>query len=208
MSTNVSGTEAYAEEAAALIRQWRGISFADQHAPVLHLLPTVRSRVLDVGAGVGTDAAAFAAMGHTVVAVEPVDELRSAASELHRSSRVEWIDDSLPDLTVLCARQETFDVVMLTAVWMHLDREQRCRAMPRVSSLLRDGGKLLMSLRHGPVPEGRRMFDVCAQETIELARASGLEAVLRLSVPSVQPGNRRAGLTWTRLAFEKRVAHR
>lgn len=208
MSNNVSGTEGYAEEAGALIRQWRGISFAHHHAPVLHLLPTVASRVLDVGAGVGTDAAALAAMGHTVLAVEPVDELRSAANDLHRSSRVEWIDDSLPDLTIVSSRQETFDLVMLTAVWMHLDHEQRCRAMPRVSGLLRDGGRLIMSLRHGPVPEGRRMFDVCAQETIALARASGLETVLQLSVPSVQPGNRRAGVSWTRLAFEKRIAHR
>jgi len=208
MSNNVSGTEGYAEEAGALIRQWRGISFADHHAPVLHLLPTVPSCVLDVGAGVGTDAAALAAMGHMVLAVEPVDELRRAASDLHRSSRVEWIDDSLPDLTIVSSRQETFDLVMLTAVWMHLDHEQRCRAMPRVSGLLRDGGRLIMSLRHGPVPEGRRMFDVCAQETIGLARASGLETVLQLSVPSVQPGNRRAGVSWTRLAFEKRAAHR
>ncbi|WP_027213365.1 class I SAM-dependent methyltransferase [Burkholderia sp. WSM2232] len=208
MSTNASGTEGYAEEAGVLIRQWRGISFSDRHAPVLHLLPTVPSRVLDVGAGVGTDAAALAAMGHAVVAVEPVDELRSAASDLHRSSRVEWIDDSLPDLAIVGSRQDTFDLVMLTAVWMHLDREQRCRAMPRVSGLLRDGGRLIMSLRHGPAPAGRRVFEVCARETIGLASASGLEPVLQLLMPSVQPGNRRAGVTWTRLAFEKRVAHR
>ncbi|WP_433693090.1 class I SAM-dependent methyltransferase [Paraburkholderia phenoliruptrix] len=201
----VSGTEGYAEEAEALIRQWQGMSFAERHAPVVHLLPRGPSRILDVGSGTGTDAVAFAAMGHTVVAVEPVDELRTAAINMHRCSRVEWIDDSLPDLRTLRARQETFDVVMLTAVWMHLDEEERRRAMTHVSALVANHGLLIVSLRHGPVPEGRRMFDVSAQETIQLARMCGLETVLQLVVPSVQRGNRSAGVMWTRLAFEKRL---
>ncbi|CAH2906729.1 MAG: Methyltransferase type 11 [uncultured Paraburkholderia sp.] len=115
------------------------------------------------------------------------------------------LDDSLPDLPTLRARQETFDVVMLTAVWMHLDEEERRGAMTHVSALVRDHGLLIVSLRHGPVPEGRRMFDVSAQETIQLARMCGLETVLQLVVPSVQQGNRSAGVMWTRLAFEKRL---
>jgi SAM-dependent methyltransferase len=154
MSIKVSGTEGYAEKAESLVKQWQNISFADQHKPVLHLIPEVPSRILDVGSGVGVDAAAFAAMGHAVVAVEPVDELRVAGIEQHPSSKIEWIDDSLPDLAILLSRSETFDVVMLTAVWMHLDEQQRSRAMPSVSSLVSEGGVLIMSLRHGPVPRG------------------------------------------------------
>jgi protein-L-isoaspartate O-methyltransferase len=204
MLIKVSGTEGYAQEAGSLIRRWQSISFADQHSQVLHLLPDTPSRVLDIGAGIGTDAAALAAMGHTVVAVEPVDELRTAAINLHQSSRIEWIDDSLPDLRIINPMNETFDVVMLTAVWMHLDHEQRRRAMPRVSSLLRDGGVLIMSLRHGPAPRGRRMFDVAPEETIEFARVAGLQAVFRVVTPSVQQANRNSGVTWTRLGFEKR----
>ncbi len=37
-------------------------------------------------------------------------------------------------------------------------------------------GQILMSLRHGPVPPGRRMFDVSADETIALAAGHGLSA--------------------------------
>ncbi|RKE39928.1 methyltransferase family protein [Paraburkholderia sp. BL23I1N1] len=201
MCIEVSGTEGYAEHAQSLVKRWQNISFADQHKPVLHLIPEVPSRILDVGSGVGVDAAAFAAMGHTVVAVEPVDPLRAAGIELHPSSRVEWVDDSLPDLAVLLSRKETFDVVMLTAVWMHLDEEQRRRAMPNVTSLVSEGGVVIMSLRHGPVPPGRRMFDVSAEETIELARIEGLQPVLILGTDSIQQVNRNMGVTWTRLAF-------
>lgn len=203
MSIKVSGTEGYAENAQSFVEQWRNISFAEQHEPVLHLIPQVPSRILDVGSGVGTDAAAFAALGHTVVAVEPVDELRVAGIALHPSSRVEWIDDSLPDLAILLSRNETFDVVMLTAVWMHLDEAQRRRAMPNVTSLVSESGILIMSLRHGPVPQGRRMFAVSAEETIQLARTQGLQPVLNLRTESVQQVNRNMGVTWTRLAFKK-----
>ena len=60
--TRLSGTEGYAEEADALVEQYEGIRFADLHGPILHLIPSTPCRVLDIGAGTGRDAAAFAVM--------------------------------------------------------------------------------------------------------------------------------------------------
>jgi protein-L-isoaspartate O-methyltransferase len=68
---SVSGTEGYAEEAESLIRQYESFSFADVHGAELHLIPPAPCRALDVGSGTGRDAAALAAMGHSVLAVEP-----------------------------------------------------------------------------------------------------------------------------------------
>ncbi|WP_233809052.1 class I SAM-dependent methyltransferase [Paraburkholderia sp. HP33-1] len=203
MSINASGTEGYAEAAQSLISQWQNISSDELHAAVLHLIPTRPSSVLDVGAGIGTDAAALAAMGHKVVAVEPVDEFRAAGVKLHPSSRIEWLDDSLPELAALRATTGHFDIVMLTAVWMHLDEEERRRAMPNVARLLSNGALLIMSLRHGRIPEGRRMFDVSPDETIQLANVQGLQPKLVVRSESVQRVNRRMNVTWTRLVFAK-----
>ncbi|MCC7273976.1 MAG: class I SAM-dependent methyltransferase [Alphaproteobacteria bacterium] len=196
-----SGTEGYAEEAEALVGRYESIAFADLHGAILHLLPAVPGRILDIGAGTGRDAAALAAMGHDVVAVEPTAALRRAAGVLHPSPRIEWLDDSLPDLTALGDRGEGFDAVMLTAVWMHLDATQRRRAMPRVAALVRPGGGLFLSLRHGPVPPGRRMFEVSAAETLALAAREGLTATLRREGEPALSGA--AGVVWTRLAFAK-----
>lgn len=201
LSNDVCGAAGYAENARALIEQWRDVSFADRHEPILHLIPTRPSSVLDVGAGIGTDAAALAALGHRVVAVEPVDAFRIAGTDLHPLSDIEWLDDSLPELAVLRSRARTFDLVMLTAVWMHLDEHERRRAMSNLSTLLRENAKVIMSLRHGPIPKGRRMFGVSAQETIELAEAHGLRPMLHFQTESVQRANRSMGVTWTRLAF-------
>jgi 2-polyprenyl-3-methyl-5-hydroxy-6-metoxy-1,4-benzoquinol methylase len=141
----------------------------NHHRSVIHLIPTIPGRVLDIGAGTGRDAAGFAGMGHSVVAVEPTEELRRGAMLLHPSAMIEWVDDSLPDLAIMRGHGEEFDVVMMTAVWMHLDAQQRRRAMPNVAASMRNGGVMIMSLRHGPIPPGRRMFEVSAQETIALA---------------------------------------
>ncbi len=88
---------------------------------------------------------------------------------------------------------------MLTAVWMHLDDAERHRAMPRLACLMRIGGVMALSLRHGPVPEGRRMFDVSAAETIDLARGCGLRCLLCRTDEDAQL--RRPGVTWDRVAF-------
>jgi hypothetical protein len=63
------------------------------------------------------------------------------------------------------------------------------------------GGVLVLSLRHGLVPPGRRMFDVSAGETKRLADAEGLQLVLKLEHQDGQFG--RADVSWTRLAFSK-----
>jgi SAM-dependent methyltransferase len=123
-----------------LVRQYESRSFADIHRSILPLIPTAPCRVLDIGAGTGRDAAALAALGHSVVAVEPTDELRAHARRLHPSPGIEWIGDSLPELARVNARGERFDLAMLTAVWMHLDDAARTRAMDRVARLLQPGG--------------------------------------------------------------------
>jgi SAM-dependent methyltransferase len=197
----VSGTEGYADEAEELFRLYESIPAADAHRAVLHLIPAAPSRILDIGSGTGRDAAWFAAQGHRVVAVEPTDAMRLPAMALHPSPRIEWLDDSLPDLALLRARGERFDVVMLTAVWMHLDAQQRRQAMPNLASLVRTGGAVIMKIRHGPIPAGRRMFEISAEETIELARMQDLQPVLNVRTESTQEQNRMAGVSWTNLAF-------
>jgi SAM-dependent methyltransferase len=197
----VSGTEGYADEAEELFTLYENIAAADAHRAVLHLIPASPGRILDIGSGTGRDAAWFASQGHRVVAVEPTDEMRIPAMALHPSPRIEWLDDSLPDLAFLRTRGESFDLVMLTAVWMHLDEEQRARAMPVLANLLRAEGVMIMMIRHGPVPAGRRMFEVSSEETIELARMQGLHPVLNVHSESRQEANRVAGVTWTTLAF-------
>jgi SAM-dependent methyltransferase len=202
-ASTLRGTQGYAEQADDLVARYEAIDFATRHPSTLALLPPAPASVLDIGAGSGADAAWLASRGYGVVAVEPTAAMRSRAIALHPSPAIEWIDDSLPSLRRTVAQGRRFDVVMLTAVWMHLDADERRLAMPVVASLVAAGGLLTITLRHGPVPSGRLMFAVSGEETIALADRCGLRSLHHVHAESSQPDNRAAGVTWSRLAFRR-----
>jgi SAM-dependent methyltransferase len=197
------GTQGYDERAGELIPRYEAVAFEDKHREALPLLPCAPSRVLDVGAGTGVDAAWFAARGHAVTAVEPVERFRAAAALLHPSPAIEWVDDALPDLPRVVDRGSRFDVIVLAGVWMHLAPAERARGMGVVAGLLGPDGIVLLTLRHGSAVPGRRTFAVSAEETQRLATARGLRTDLAVGAPSVQAQNRAAGVEWTRLVFRR-----
>lgn len=201
--TIVPGTEGYAEEAESLIPRYEGVSVVEKYKTVLHLLPARGSKVLDIGAGTGVDAAWFAANGHNVLAVEPTKALREAGARLHPSSQIEWLDDSLPSLEETRKHKKKFDLILVTAVWMHLAEGERQKAMANVAALLEQEAFLILTLRQGPAPTNRRVFEVTAEETIELAQQSGLRNCLYEQTQSIQLLNRQAGVMWSWVAFQK-----
>lgn len=191
------GTQGYGAEAPDLLREYERFSFEDSHGDVLASIPPPCIDVLDIGAGTGRDAAWFAARGDRVTALEPTPEMREGAMALHPAPNIAWIDDGLPD--VASVRGRAFDLVWMSAVWMHFDAGERAAMFPTVAALVKPGGALMMTQRHGPIPSGRRMFEVTGAETVRLAAACGLSASVQTEASSA----RRPGISWTRLWFVK-----
>ncbi|MFK4445590.1 SAM-dependent methyltransferase [Caballeronia udeis] len=198
--TSASGTAGYGTRATDLAALYESISFEDVHRDVLHLFPNQPGHVLDIGAGSGRDAAALALRGHQVVAVEPTAELRAEGQKLHPLPTLQWIDDQLPELLVVRELGARFDVILLTAVWMHLDAAERETAMHAIASLLELGGIVIMSLRHGPIPDGRRMFDVSADETVALGEQTGLS---KLHCSEREDMLDRVDVSWSFIALKR-----
>lgn len=197
--TTLKSNAGYAEEADALVDAYESISFEEVYGPVLHLLPS-GGHALDIGAGTGRDAAALAKRGFLVHAAEPTAEFRAHARRLHPDPAITWTDDALPDLAGLHAGEVRFDLILMTAVWMHLDEAERARALPRLADLLADGGRLLMTVRKGPVPPGRRMFTVPIDPLVKAAAEARLALLERYEF-----GDRlgREDVRWTMLAFKR-----
>jgi|SRR5450830_23902 len=200
MKPDTAGTAGYSENAAALAEQYESIEFEDVHQDVLHLFPDQACHVLDIGAGSGRDAAALVRKGHAVIAVEPTTALRDEGKRRHPVANLEWVDDHLPALPVIQQRKQQFDLILLTAVWMHLETEERHAGMQVLADLLRPRGNIFMSLRHGPVPEGRKMFDVSAQETIVLGEKFGLK---KKHVSERRDMLDRGEVSWSHVVLEK-----
>lgn len=199
----LASTSGYASEVDALFIRYEARDAAAVHAPWVSFFPKTPSRIIDIGAGTGRDAAWLTSLGHSVVAVEPVDELRTRAATLHPEPEITWMADILPDLNAVRARGETFDMVLMHAVWMHLTEAERIAGMAYVSRIMERGARLFMSLRHGKVPQGRRMFDVTGEETNALAAKHGLTPLFHERAPSIKAENHTAGIEWTKLVYEK-----
>ncbi|WP_257621750.1 class I SAM-dependent methyltransferase [Aeromonas hydrophila] len=133
-------------------------------------------RLLDVGAGSGRDAAFLAGLnsGNNVVAVEPCHALSALGQHHTRTLAVTWVNDSMPALSHVIG---PFDLILLSAVWMHLSLADRPLALARLGELLSPQGYLVLSLRF-PVSEQeareRAMFPVSLEEVECLARKEGL----------------------------------
>ncbi|KCZ51199.1 class I SAM-dependent methyltransferase [Hyphomonas pacifica] len=199
----LTSTSGYDEEADDLFVRYEALSAPETHAHWHRLFPEPPMHTLDIGSGTGRDAAWLVSLGHSVLAVEPVETLRTGATRLHPEAGITWLEDSLPNLAATRARGETFGMVMMNAVWMHLTAEERAAGMGRVAALMALGGRLFMSLRHGPIPQGRRMFDVTGYETIALAARHGLVPISHIRKNSIMAENAAGGVEWTALVFEK-----
>jgi 2-polyprenyl-3-methyl-5-hydroxy-6-metoxy-1,4-benzoquinol methylase len=172
---SVSVYDGSAERMADL---YESTSFDQVHVDVLDFLPKRGTAVLDVGAGSGRDAAALAARGYAVTAVEPSAGLRQEAMTRHSDSNVQWIDDALPKLSRLPERRFAF--ILVSAVWMHLAPSDRAPAVRRLAELLSPAGHLAISIRIGPPDPARSIRQVDVQALEADARETGLETVRRI----------------------------
>lgn len=192
----------YEDAADALIKKFEAISSADLFQAVNDYLPGKPSHILDIGAGTGRDAAWFASQSHTVVAVEPADGLRTYGMSRHKSPNITWLDDRLPELPQTSALGEKFDLIVLSAVWQHLNDTHRQQAFSVLQQLTARGGKIIMSLRHGPGAPTRQVFPVNTPATRALAGSFCLSALREVAMPSNQQQNQDNGVTWTWLVLQ------
>lgn len=163
---------------------------------------TETGTALDVGAGSGRDANWLAEQGWKVIAVEPADELRNLAQANSHNS-VTWCKASLPALTALPQLPTTYDLILLSAVWMHLPKDERPAALKRLAELLSESGTMYISLRFGPNDEARPMHPVSYEELATLAKSSGLTARNLNPVPS-KDGLKRDDVKWVTVEVVKR----
>ncbi|APE04445.1 methyltransferase type 11 [Alteromonas sp. RW2A1] len=169
------------------------------------LANTQPTTALDVGAGSGRDANWLAAKGWQVTATEPAEALLKLAKQ-HSNERVTWCDAALPALANLPTphqhKHQHFDLILLSAVWMHLPSEERPATIKRLSELLSDTGKMYISLRFGPSDPERPMYPVSYEELQALAAESGLTARNLNPVPS-KDGLQRSDVEWVTVEVKR-----
>ncbi|MGG5821606.1 methyltransferase domain-containing protein [Falsiroseomonas sp. HW251] len=173
---------------------YEAFGFEEIHRDAIPFLPRTPGLALDVGSGSGRDAAWLAGKGWEVVAVEPAATLRAEAARLHPEPAIRWLDDRLPALSSVHRLGLGFGLIWLSGVWMHVPPEDRPRAMRKLATLLKPGGRMMLTLRHGPAPEDRPMWPVDAHEVERLGLDHGL--ALRVATERAEDRQGRPDVRW------------
>ena len=197
---NSENRDSYNREAGNLVKQYESITFEELNQQTISLLPSSPCHVLDVGAGSGRDAAWFADQGYQVTAIEPAVELLKRAKMLHPSLKISWFEDSLPQLLLVKTLSSSFDLIWLSAVWMHLPQSDRPAAFANLDALLNHAGRMMFTLRHGPAPQGRVFHPVSVEEILSLAANHNMKSVL---VTETADSFQRPEISWDTVMLEK-----
>ena len=194
----MKSTRYYDDHAEALCSQYNAIAPDAVHRGwVEKHLPDKPGFACDIGAGSGRDANWLAAKGWDVVAVEPSAEMRRVAMATSHPN-VTWLDDSLPHLNKLRSLGHRFDLILLSAVWMHVPPTARERAFRILSEMLKPSGVLVISLRHGSDEEenAQRGFHErhaptkCSNSRNAARWRSPIDSPRRINRAAMSPGRR------------------
>ena len=168
----MTSTRYYDSHADALFARYATTNAEELHADWATHLRQEPGFACDIGAGSHRDPNWLAAKGWEVVAVEPSALRDLAAPESH--PRVVWMNDALPDLRALRALGRRFDLILLSAVWMHVAPQKRERAFRILSELLSPSGLLVISLRKSGDAE-----EAATTEDFSVVRSEGQRKVRR-----------------------------
>jgi len=196
------GTEGYELFIPLFIQSSQNLSFDFVCKDFVDFLPSKNSKILDLGAGAGQHSAALAQRGFNVTAIEPMTEFLKAAMKEYKNTSIKWLHGSLPDLACLDPHEETFDFVLIDAVWHHLSETERAKAANKISSVINKNGRCAISLRNGPSGMGTRVFPTSSIDTITLFESHGFKCIFSLrNQPSILP--HKDNVKWQRIVFEK-----
>ncbi|MBH3318119.1 class I SAM-dependent methyltransferase [Serratia ureilytica] len=191
----------YENNAERLFADYISLDFGSIFKDVGEFIIKSEGNALDVGAGSGRDAAALDSLGFRVIAVEPSDRMRYLASSYHKNNDIVWLNDSLPYLRNVKVMNVSFDLILVSAVWMHLSEKQQFLSLKVLSELLAVGGRIIITLRLGPPEPDRDINVVNTDEVLCMASKVGLET---LHVTSVKKDRfNRENITWQKIVLCK-----
>ncbi len=199
----------YSTNAEQLAEQYNRLDPAQVHGHWLQHLPATPGMACDIGAGTGRDANWLAEKGWHVTAVEPCKALREI-SKSSSNANVTWLDDTLPEIKKLRALNNQYNLILISAVWMHIPPGQegktRERAFRILTDLLAPGGIIIFTLRHSSNTKAsekenaaRGFYPVSADELEHFAKQ---RAVAALACHKTNDQLKRSHVTWETLVFK------
>ncbi|HBO4672486.1 bifunctional 2-polyprenyl-6-hydroxyphenol methylase/3-demethylubiquinol 3-O-methyltransferase UbiG [Pseudomonas aeruginosa] len=192
----------YNDNSTKYLSDYKKLYFSNVHRQFIRFLPKdTNSKILDIGCGSGRDALALAKRGYKVTAIEPSTRMLQLAKENSNHRNIKWLNDSLPYLSTL--GQETYDFILLSAVWMHIAPYERGAALNRISSLMSVGSHVAITLRLGTPDPARIMYPIFTDDFLALAAKANL--VPLYTSKTTKDSLNRCGVSWKKIVLQKYI---
>lgn len=190
----------YNENSERYFNEYKKNYFSKIHRQFLKYLPyKIKSSILDIGCGSGRDAHSLAKRGYLVTAVDPSTEMLRLAKTKNSHPNINWLNDSLPQLKSL--EENTYDFILLSAVWMHIPANERGESLGRLYDLLTENGRLAITLRIGQPDPERMMYPISLEELLMLASQKNLTPIY--TSRENRDSFNRSNIFWRKIILEK-----
>src|SRR5688572_4343366 len=131
----------YNAQAPKLSAQYQSVNSVDVLAGLNGRLPHYRA--LDIACGNGRDAKWLAEQGFIVDAVDGAAGMIREAQAVNAHENVTYNVDLMPDLSAIRNKVKTtgqkYDVIVMSAAWMHLDAPARARMFRTLTDIANPG---------------------------------------------------------------------
>jgi 2-polyprenyl-3-methyl-5-hydroxy-6-metoxy-1,4-benzoquinol methylase len=200
ISKNSTTWASYDSESTKYFDDYSKLYFSNVHRQFIKFLPkNTDAKVLDIGCGSGRDALSLARRGYQVTAIDPSNKMLALAQAKNNHKNILWLNDCLPNLLAL--NKNTYDFVLMSAVWMHIDPYEREISLKRISDLLKVGSRLAITLRIGAPDTTRMMYPVSAEELFKQSKKTNLKPIY-ISRETKDSLNRNE-VTWKKIVLQK-----
>jgi SAM-dependent methyltransferase len=171
---NDKNIEFYNENIHKCINQYENLTFQQVHGETEDHIKE-DARVLDIGCGTGRDAFYLASTGRKVVAIDPSSEMLDYSLKNNNHENIQYLESKLPKLEGVKGK---FDFVMLSAVWMHLDKDTQKKSLKKIKKHLNKDAKIMILLRTGGFTDGRISHPFIEEELDNIKKDLGLESTV------------------------------
>ena len=121
-------------------------------------------QALEIGCGAGGDAFWLSQKGWSVNAVDGSASFIEYARDRFHSPNLNFLLSAAPDFSELEQHDKVYNLILGAAFIFHFDALGRKKIYDRLKGMLAPSGLIHFTLRNGPIPQGRVMFPVVADE--------------------------------------------